>query len=92
MPGNQAATLLKVGRASRPTTLSMEPSQASRVGTLEVNQSVVVSSWHTIMAAPFVQYESTSLGVSSSSGSPATSLPIARWISKTFSLEIELLG
>ena len=36
-PGNQATTLLQVRRASRPTILSLEPSQATRVCTLAAN-------------------------------------------------------
>ena len=57
-PGNQAATLLKVGRASMLTTLSLEPSHAVTVGILSASQSLVVSSWQTMTAAPLDQYES----------------------------------
>jgi len=38
-----------------PTNLSLEPYHAERVGTLAASQSLVASSWQTMMAAPFAQ-------------------------------------
>jgi hypothetical protein len=54
-PGNQAVTLLKIGRASISTTLNLEPSQAVRVGADLANQSRVSWSWYTMIAAPLDQ-------------------------------------
>ena len=42
-------------RASRPTILSLEPSQAVSMGTLLASQSLGFSSWHNIMTALLVQ-------------------------------------
>ena len=83
-------TLVYVGRASRPTILSLEPSQALRFGTSLAIQSLVPSSKHTTKVPPFVQKISMSLRVNPYLQILSTTPPTDCRIYMKFSRDLDL--